>query len=764
MSPKSPPAPPPAPVFLPALPNPVVGQVFRDHAAERVVEVVEVFPDRLVVAQSHGGRYEVVDRWQLLLEWLEPPHLAALRFRAQQAGGQPMRSVREALLALGPAERLVAVLRDAQGAGELLECGRRWVSTVDAERSLALALGSESDVAAARRHVRDGRSDLAKATELRVVPGQQGCAKGFLLEPSRRAEPLEQLLAGRRSGAHRSPLLLRRANRQHRYTPAEEDLLRWALQERVRLRNANALNDVDLARRQLLEATLDAVLMPAIERRLMRRPWPDPSDLALSVYGNLWPALADDPWLRERARSARAVVRLRAHLLGETLPAEAGARATTSALMHNACWGLLDLERTPQGVHDAGAVRPASVGPIHPNTSAERGGAREEQPVLPPGAAELQRWVADRAHGAHAQLERARQLLGEIRAAFVEAITSDLAHYGVYLLEFMSPVARSDGARALGVSENTVRGLFPRKGGKDDRRPHADVHALVQPFDEDVRRFGRVFPMLRFALLPSEEEVARHAAPEHVDVLRGLFGDPARWTGRGTTWPEWLLDDLAATLPPREPAWDRLALLREVVLPFLERVLEARREAGTERDLSWALAPARSREQELRDGLGWLLQGAPDGDSLRLALSLLEQSASEVAKAAGLSALDLVDLQLGLRWITPTEADGLVRALTAAAPDLPEVAARAALAPLLAPPLPAAPTSGDPAEDEGDEPAGDVQAVDEATDDDPEGADGWLEPEGRSGDDPWAELRARSASATVAWELAAEDVDPEDDR
>lgn len=782
MPPTSPPTPPSPPGFLPTLPSAVVGQVFRDHGVERVVEVVEALPDRLVVAQSHGGRYDVADGWLLLLEWLESPHLAALRFRAQQAGAQPDQSVRDALLALDPAERLVAVLRDQTEKAQFLEDGTWWVPRREALHTLAIQ--TETDDAAAEELVREGQACLAKATELRAKPGRLGRATGFLIDLAPRAEPLRQLLAGRRVARPRAPLLLRRASQRRRYSAAEEALLRWILQERMRLHDAAAADPVDCARRELLEATLDAVLMPAIERRIQTRPWPDPEGVALTVFQGLCPALAEAPDALEAAKRAQAVARLRAHLRGEPPRPGEGAKRT-SQLLHNACWGLLDLERTSNGLRAAKGGRPVAVRALSPEVASvrtvvgpgkrasnTRTVAREEQVAPRQGTAELTAWIVARQPDPDLRLAEAQELRDAIRAAFAEAITPDLAHYRTYVLEFMSPVGRTVGARALGANENTVRGLFPRSGEKDDRKPHADVHRLVAPFEEDVRRFGRVFPILRFALLPFQHEVNRYATPEYADVLRALFTDPSRWTGRGETWPGWLLDRQVAALralePARDPAWDRFSLLREVVLPFLERVLEGRRAEGTERDLSWSLTSGRTRAQELHDALGWLLLGAPDGDALRHVLALLERPVREVAKAAGLSTLDLVDLQLGRRWATPSEVEGLVGALVAAAPDLPEVAARAALAPLVAPSLPPAPEPDDGADGAGTGDAAGLPEdatgeVDTTEDDEPE-LDDWLEPEGQPGDDPWSELQARPVAATVDWELAVDDAPAEEGR
>lgn len=467
------------------------------------------------------------------------------------------------------------------------------------------------------------------------------------------------------------PPLVPRGSPSH--TDEEEAALLWALREVVRIRGLAERGSVDDHRLDVLQPRLWAVFRPSVARHLDERthpdrPWADPDTAPDQAFEQLLDLL----------RGATALPRNVAGL-AELLVGSAGQDRRPSQVIHNALYDCLDVLRRdgcrpvlpmtafdPKLDDDGQAVRPADSVLAAP-------GLRDL------GFLELRQLLVDQAPLASesARRARARELLRDIRAAFLKGLpalqAARPAQYRAVLLDFLTLLDRQRIADVTGINYNTLRGWFPRSGDCETRPP-VFVRSLVpEALAGLVDRFGRVFPVLRAGLLPRQEEIDALVDDEGVRLALSALFVLEDLDGRGDFWREHTLAQAARDLGQTE-----LELIERTLLPFLDRLVEHRRARSLDRGAlpPWLRLPAppteRSADDELA-ALAVLLFGAPDGAPLGQLLAARTDGdlsgRRRLLKDAGLTLLDVVDLELGRRWATPGELDGLRRALGPEADD-----------------------------------------------------------------------------------------------
>lgn len=636
------------------------GEVVYDHLARRLARVVRVGEAGVDLVDERAGLAWTADGlYRLGLERLERPHGLVLAYEV------PALSARRArFAALPPLEQALAACRalrtgPARRPAWLPAALSAPVKRDELARELQATSGRPArdvDDALDALHAAGGRDERLRvdADGVRVrLPGVSWLVERVVERP-RRAE---------RDDGGEPGLVAPGAE----HTAEEEAALLWALREVVRLEATPARDLVATHRLDVLRPRLWATFRPGVAARLARfadpeRPWADPEAAPDEVFDLLLALLvAPTP---DRPPTVAALADLLAAPGGVDL-----ARPPSQEL-HRALYGCCDALRRDR-------ARPAlRLGSFDPEVDDGPGAARpvdSARAAAGPrelGFRELRQLVFDQAphEGRAAREARARALLQAIRAAFLRGLGPlEGPQYRAVLLDFLTLLDRPRIAEVTGVNYNTLRGWFPRSG-TGSTRPPVFVRGLVP---EALRGFvgclGRVFPVLRAGLLPREEEIDALVDDEAARVVLGALFVHEDLDGRGDFWREGALATAA-----RELGQTELELVERTLLPFLERLVEHRRAHDLARgDAAARTAAARTTAEDLElAALALLLLGAPDGGGLGRLLAGRDVAARRrLAAEAGLGVMDLVDLELGRRWATPAELEGLGRALGPEADD-----------------------------------------------------------------------------------------------
>lgn len=668
-----------------------VGQVVYDHLAQRTGRVAQAGPGGVVLVDAAGTtRWTASGLYRLALEPLEAPSALALAFAVPRPAAR-----RDALRALDPLALAVALCR-GERTGPCRARGDRVGGVLLAEpvSQRELARAHEAALGAPGEHLeQEVRARLASLHTARPGPRTHAGAHAYL-----RADPaglrlvlsepswlLERLVLDRtwrrergrgRAGAAGvggasggpgaaavAPLVRGDATSHAPYTAEEEAALAWALAEVVRIERGDDPQPVDRQRLGELRSRLWAVFRPGVAQRTDRRldpelGWIDPDTVPEEVLERLLELL------RAGAGGSPAVERLRARLAPGAAPA-----APTSQLVRNALYDCLDAVRDDR---EHTAPRLAALEPAaHDRDELVRPADAAPALVRDVGFEELRGLVAQLAPRADqaGQERRARALLRSIRRVFareLEALRArDPVRYRTVLLDFTTLLSRPQIAHYTGIRYNTFREWFPRAGTRPTRPPHFVRALLPDELQGFVRQFGRVYPILQVGLLPRADEVDALTQDEATrEALVDLFV-LAPLDGRGGFWGDGELRRAAGRTQQSVEAF-----IDQTLFPFLVALVEHRRARDLARgEAPWLERPRADTPEEQADrwagALALLLLGAPDGRGLGAALAARPEPDARraVARAAGLTPLDLVDLELGRRWAGPQELEALRRVL-----------------------------------------------------------------------------------------------------
>jgi hypothetical protein len=646
------------------------GAVVYDHLALRTGRVERAGPEGVVLVDATGAtRWCASGPYRLALEPLDAPNELVLAFELARPAAR-----RAALRALGPVERAVALCR-GQRTGACRTVGERVGGELLSEPITARELTRAHEAALGEPGARFADEVLATLERGSAGAPLRRAPAGVRLVLNDASWLLDRLVLDRTwrreraRGGHAgasaraiAALVRDHATSHAPCTPDEELVLAWALGEIVRIERGEALEPVDGQRLGELRSRFWAGFRASVALRIGRRldpeeGWIDPDTVPEEVFDRLL------EHLRGRAGAPAAVERLQQHLAharGEP------PRAPTSQLVRNALYDCLDALRTGRS-HTA--PRHASFDPLADDGHLRRPTEAAPSPVRELGFNELRALLGEVAPQADpaAQQQRAQQLLRAIRRVFARELevlrARDPVKYRTVLLDFTSLLSRPRIADYTGINYDTFRWWFPRAGERVTRPPRFVRVFLPDELQGFVSRFGRVFPVLQLGLLPRPHEIDALAHDEPVrEALVDLFTF-APLDKRGEFWGDDVLRRAAERTGQTVEAF-----IDRTLFPFLVALVEHRRARDLDRGQApWLERAASATAEDAADlelaALALLLLGAPDGRGLGGALRARAEARRDLARAAGLSPLDLVDLELGRRWARPDELDRLRRTL-----------------------------------------------------------------------------------------------------
>lgn len=662
------------------------GGVVYDHLAQRTGRVERAGPDGVVLVDAAGAtRWCASGLYRLALERLDAPNESVLAFELAVPAAR-----RAALRDLDPVDRAVALCR-GQRTGAFRTTGERKDGVLLSEPVTARDLTRSHEAALGAPGARFVQEVLTRIEQGEGAALLRRAATGVRLVLNDVSWLLDRLVLDRTwrrdrargghpgAGARAIAALVREdATGRAPYTAEEELTLAWALSEIVRIERREALEPVDGQRQGELRSRFWAVFRPGVALRTDRRldpeeGWIDPDTVPEEVLDRLL------EHLRGRPGAPAAVERLQQHL---ARPRGEPARAPTSQLVRNALYDCLDALRTGRA-HTA--PRHASFDPLLDDGHVRRPTDAAPTPVRELGFNELRALLGEVApqEDLAERQRRAHQLLHAIRRVFareLEALRArDPVKYQTVLLDFTSLLSRPKIAHYTGINYDTFRWWYPRAGERATRTPRFLHVFLPDELRGFVKQFGRVFPILQLGLLPRVHEIDALAQDEAVrEALVDLFTF-APLDKRGEFWG----DDVMQRAADRTGQTVE-AFIDETLFPFLVALVEHRRAGDLDRGQApWLERATTATAQDAADlevaAMALLLLGAPDGRALGEALRARARAEPDarhgLARAAGLSPLDLVDLELGRRWARPAELEALRRTLDVDLAGLePEVA------------------------------------------------------------------------------------------
>jgi hypothetical protein len=444
---------------------------------------------------------------------------------------------------------------------------------------------------------------------LRLAPG------GVLVDVPPLADWVERLVRGR--SAERTPALRADdAARQGRLVRWSFELLVGLHLMRVRL---GAVDPVDAAR-------VDSLVLPLAE--LFRAPVLRKGAFCLSRDGRRFTfagaaagEVPDDLPLRALERAVQGVARCEPRRAFVEL--SCAADGETLAAVRRCVLTGLDLLRDEGALMPEGP-RPCALEAIDLARSGGRGGSwsrgrgtprvadrleadgrrapRDADAAAlepcPLGAADLRSFVeAEWPHATPAARERLTvglvRALRRRAAKVLRALQSAPdGRFEARALDLLSLLDRSTISEVSGVPIGTLRGDFARSDPDAPDGParwFPDPHQPSRPLPRNLRellprrlrgrftnRFARIYPLVRFTLLPQPHEVRVLAQSlEHLLALERLFFYPASWDERSEGAPSWSVEALHDACLDAVVA-DVPALVRDVLLPFLIDLVRAR--------------------------------------------------------------------------------------------------------------------------------------------------------------------------------------------
>lgn len=703
-----------------------VGEVVFDLVVKRSARVTRVLPDALEL--SDGTTWRVAGPYLELLCRIPSPSLQELALDAPN-------EIAAGLRALAPADRILALLRGRRlGLTHRLAARPISGAALAQEHDAFLKEGGAAAVEAARRSLADHPEvSLGEDGEFTLRALSSGPLQDQFLAASA-LEDVEEEDYGREFRlsflTSVSPLTTREHAQDDR--AESESIVLWLVSENVRLLANEGLDPIERTRRGSLRDRLVSTVARHIVRKLYRvegskkRRWRKPEALVERVVQRLLEGLAER--LGEAPPESPAPTALAALTLRLRAAPDVAAKPYPSQLLHTAVDQVVDryfakpryneLEDAPLDARDTTAAREQSFSgtPGRRRTfrdPAERLGAAEAKAleVLGEELSQARRFVSEEwasltsappdAEPSPQDLSGALEVLVEALRTSLIARLSEKPRWRRTFLLFLSTPAHS-----LATCKGKLTERCPKCGATPEEGKHRNANPgtlssyisrelppfLAQALPEQLRPYvsqGRaLLPLLRaaHAIFPTDVWTYAQSERERVLLHQLLFSwgrEQQDKRGRGVTkeFVEGLAIGAAAPAggdwagDPLLPRADLPLFVEDVVIPFVERVLEGRRTLPAQRRAASTLAAP--TWQDLLPILDLILFGPPN--AARLDAALRDRSEAEVARATGLTRLALYDLRAGRAFAPHDVARGLEAAL-ALPPE--------ALSGLIRPPLP----------------------------------------------------------------------------